>query len=491
MNTGFIFLNSPTIGGIGYLVKAIVGITSSIALGVVLFTIILKLVTLPFDFMSRRSMRKNSLLMEKMRPELEKLQRQYSNDKLLYNQKMQALYKKNGYSMMGACLPTIITLVVFIIAINGFTTFSNYQNQKYFYDMSVSYNQAYYDGFVYTADTDPITFDQSGEFFEVTTNEDSEYVKIALKHDVLELDAVKNANVGEEISLANSDFKVIKTTESTADYLTVYSDEGYVAIKYLISDGKLSSPSIVVNSSKLKTANTAYTGSTDAEAKTFLDDLAATYSYDRYKETPKSFLWVKNIWVTDSPLSHPINSSFKSFKKTFGSSELNEESYNNLISKMTAETKAPNGYFILAILTAGVSLLLQIITSKSQKAQMELQTVDGQGAKTNKMMTWLMPIMMAVFAFTMTAAFSIYMIVSSVFSILTTILINKIVDRSFKKKALLEEETTPAGKQVVRGRIYVKEEPVPEKKKSKKQKQLEERPDFMNDNDKKSKKKKK
>ena len=74
MNTGFIFLNSPTIGGIGYLVKAIVGITSSIALGVVLFTIILKLVTLPFDFMSRRSMRKNSLLMEKMRPELEKLQ---------------------------------------------------------------------------------------------------------------------------------------------------------------------------------------------------------------------------------------------------------------------------------------------------------------------------------------------------------------------------------------------------------------------------------
>ena len=131
MNTGFIFLNSPTIGGIGYLVKAIVGITSSIALGVVLFTIILKLVTLPFDFMSRRSMRKNSLLMEKMRPELEKLQRQYSNDKLLYNQKMQALYKKNGYSMMGACLPTIITLVVFIIAINGFTTFSNYQNQLY------------------------------------------------------------------------------------------------------------------------------------------------------------------------------------------------------------------------------------------------------------------------------------------------------------------------------------------------------------------------
>ena len=63
-------LAKPTIGGIGYLVKVIVGLTSSIALGVVLFTLILKFITLPFDYISKRSMRKNSMLMEKMRPEL-------------------------------------------------------------------------------------------------------------------------------------------------------------------------------------------------------------------------------------------------------------------------------------------------------------------------------------------------------------------------------------------------------------------------------------
>ena len=67
----------PTTGN--FLVKIITALikgTSSIALGVVLFTLILKLITLPFDYFSKSSMRKNSLKMEQMRPELEKLQKQ-------------------------------------------------------------------------------------------------------------------------------------------------------------------------------------------------------------------------------------------------------------------------------------------------------------------------------------------------------------------------------------------------------------------------------
>ena len=129
-------------------------------------------------------------------------------------------------------------------------------------------------------------------------------------------------------------------------------------------------------------------------------------------------------------------------------------------------------------LTAISSLLMQLVTTKSQKAQMELQTVDGQGARTNKMMTWLITIMMGVFAFTMTAAFSIYMIISSVFSIATTVLINKIVEKSLSKKALATAEVSD-GKEVIRGRVFVKEEPKVEPKKKKKKK--DERVDFLND----------
>ena len=48
----------------------LVSVTSSVAASVILFTLFLKIITLPFDFMSRFSMRKNSIKMEQMRPEL-------------------------------------------------------------------------------------------------------------------------------------------------------------------------------------------------------------------------------------------------------------------------------------------------------------------------------------------------------------------------------------------------------------------------------------
>lgn len=41
-------------------------------------------------------MRRNSLKMEQMRPQLEKLQKQYAGDKQTYNMKMAALYKKEA-----------------------------------------------------------------------------------------------------------------------------------------------------------------------------------------------------------------------------------------------------------------------------------------------------------------------------------------------------------------------------------------------------------
>ena len=145
---GIIYFAPPSTGGnfLIEIIKWLIQISSSIAVGVILFTVLLKLITLPFDFMSRFSMRKNSLKMEQMRPELEKLQKQYANDKQLYNQKMMNLYKKNGYSMWGACLPTIITLVIFIVSINAFTAYSEYQNREYFYNMSKSYNAVIYEG---------------------------------------------------------------------------------------------------------------------------------------------------------------------------------------------------------------------------------------------------------------------------------------------------------------------------------------------------------
>ena len=86
--------------GIDSFVKTVIEFFSfggTIGLGILLFSLILKILPLPLDIYSRASTKKNALKMERMRPELEKLQKQYANNKELYSQKMMALYKKEGY----------------------------------------------------------------------------------------------------------------------------------------------------------------------------------------------------------------------------------------------------------------------------------------------------------------------------------------------------------------------------------------------------------
>ena len=181
--------------------------------------------------------------------------------------------------------------------------------------------------------------------------------------------------------------------------------------------------------------------------------------------------------MPDSALEHPIYEDWDKFQSNFSYSNviegqtqqanMSKETYQELIYNLNNEKDAPNGYFILVILTAGISFLSQFIMNKANKAQMELQTVDGQGAQTQKMMSIIMPIMMAIFAFMYTAAFSIYIVLSSVIGILTTLLINFIADKKYKKLVAEKKPTE------IRGRVYIpKEEPKkqPEKKKNKKQK---------------------
>ena len=209
------------------LISWLVKIGSSVALGVILFTVILKLVTLPFDYASRASMRKNSLKMEEMRPELEKLQEQYADNKDLYNQKMMALYKKNGYSMFGACLPTILTLVIFIVAINAFTDYSAIQNKTYFYNMSNSYNNVVYAGFELDSEERYIVRDKNGKIVidydaivSADTNRDNK---------LNQLDNVNNNIV------FNNDFEILYSQE--LDTYKSSPAEEYYNIKVWTSSG--------------------------------------------------------------------------------------------------------------------------------------------------------------------------------------------------------------------------------------------------------------
>lgn len=466
----------------------LVNICSSVAVGVILFTVILKLITLPFDYISRASMRKNSVKMEQMRPELEKLQRQYADNKELYNQKMMALYKKNGYSMFGACLPTILTLVIFIVAINAFTDYSKFQNKQYFYNMSTSYNNVVYAGFDIDEEERYIYRDNNGKLIvnvEDIISADSD------RDNIIQATSTKNGafdityNIVFDETKEGKDYYnfTLSTTNSYVLYKNsfyeensqkVWQKEEYKVIESKLNNNALASVEnnnlkIKINGEEYDFASAQALDSQKWTAENFILDIRQEKSAETYRKEQQSFFWVKNIWATDSTTAHPIESNWSTFKNTHGytGADIQATGYENLIAKLSYEKTAPNGYFILIIITALSSLVMQIVGAKAQQAQMELQTVDGRGAQTQKIMKWVMPIMMAIFAFMYTAAFSLYIIISSVFSIGTTFLINFIVDKKLKKEELANRKD-----QKVRGRVYTppKQEEKKEEKKKKEKK---------------------
>ena len=129
----------------------------------------------------------------------------------------------------------------------------------------------------------------------------------------------------------------------------------------------------------------------------------------------------------------PSFSNFASSVSRAGDLSNYEESYNEVTAHLTAEKNTYNGYFVLIVLAIGMMFLSQFVTMRMQKSMNELGTVDGSGKRTNKWMLIIMPIIYGVFSFFYSAGFSIYMITNTLYSFLTTLIVNKVLDVKFKK----------------------------------------------------------
>lgn len=106
---------------------------------VVVFTIVLKLILSPLDIWQRRTTIRNNRAMKIIAPELEKLKKTYANAPDVLQQKQMELYKKNGYSMTGGCLPALLTIVIFFIVFSGFNAAVRYENERIVYEMTNQY----------------------------------------------------------------------------------------------------------------------------------------------------------------------------------------------------------------------------------------------------------------------------------------------------------------------------------------------------------------
>lgn len=308
-------VTAKNLNWIGKLLVKLFASVGSVGIAVVLFTLIVKVIVLPLDIFSRVSTKKNEFTMKRMKPQLDKLKKQYANNPKLYQAKLSAIYKKEGYSMVGMCLPTLVSLIFFWVVFAAFRAYSSYA-------VAVDFNKS-----------------------------------------VQAYNEVVTAQQGSEL--------------------------------------------------------------TDEEIK----DLAATAAAAAYKENMSGFIWVKNIWVADTSFkkSVPTKSEFESLT----GAKIDETDYNNLTAKM--DKKQVNGYFILPILCMVLSFLSQWLMQRLQKTQNEVQAMEGQ-ASTMKMMSIIMPIMFGVFSLSYSSAFTVYMIVSSLYSTLSTLLLNFIITKVLTKK---------------------------------------------------------
>lgn len=87
---------------------SIYGMTGSFGLSIILLTILIKIVLLPFTLKQDKSMRE----MKKLQPKIDELKKRYEGDPQTLNQKTMELYKEHKVNPAGGCLPLLIQLPI-------------------------------------------------------------------------------------------------------------------------------------------------------------------------------------------------------------------------------------------------------------------------------------------------------------------------------------------------------------------------------------------
>lgn len=167
----------------------------------------------------------------------------------------------------------------------------------------------------------------------------------------------------------------------------------------------------------------------------------------KYEEVKESFLWIKNVWIADSPLKKAI----PDFDTYYNVAKLKEKNltqeeitkikneYQVVMSSLENE-EGVNGYFILAVL-AGVSAFFYqyLMSNKKKKTNAQKMHADpntpDMTQSSGKAMMFILPIIMVYFTLQNNSIFALYIIVSQLMGMATTPLINLIIDKMNNKKS--------------------------------------------------------
>ena len=331
-------------GGLwGNLINSLSKGFASYAVVLILLTIMVRAVILPLDVVNKYSSKINSRKQAEVKPELDKINKQYANNKEMLNKKTMEVYRNHNYNLFGTCfallLYMVLTMVVFFTLFSALNKMSAYKIYNQYQDLRTTY--------------------------AVELGFDEEEIKAGNVTDQQIIDA---ATI---------------TGESTPEQIAL-----------------------------VEAANNAVVA--------------------KFDETKQSFLWIKNIWRPDSSAKPVLD--YKTFvsssKLTNAEKEkITEECYNVVMKPVMNANNGWNGYFILAIVAAGTTLLsfyMNTLISKIRAKKMHKEYIPDAGS--NKTMLFIMPVIMGIFTLFYNAAFGLYIVTGNLFAVVTGPLITLLVE---------------------------------------------------------------
>ena len=162
-------------------------------------------------------------------------------------------------------------------------------------------------------------------------------------------------------------------------------------------------------------------------------------------EVTDSWLWIDNLMKPDTSVGVvPTYSEFVSIAKsvsqspyTFeGENALTEEYYNKVMTKVIAEKQGTwNGYYILIILCGVVSFLSFHISMAGAKGRRKDAGQPMAGGNMVNVMKWILPAIMVMITLFYSAAFSLYILTNSLFTLAATPVYNAILKKMTNKNS--------------------------------------------------------
>jgi len=188
----------------------------------------------------------------------------------------------------------------------------------------------------------------------------------------------------------------------------------------------------------------------------------------KYGEIKEGFLWIKNIYRPDTWSSvfpsaeeylNISNTNFKNVSEEnpyidiYGNEHTTKETaktqfisdFNDVASGINKEYSGWNGWLILVILSAVVTILSQIITNITNKPKKQYDKKGNEiPVKTPnmKIMYVLLPALMLIFTIQYSSAFALYIVMNSFMSVLigyfTSLIMNKLEKNKERKNNIIK-----------------------------------------------------